>query len=321
MPSMAGRFPTPSPRTVIYVSILILTLTSLASGRPLSDAVCEAPTFTNIYRRSTPDHQKEIECYKLPYGVPGVISHLLTYWQVFWLSRGKLPLKPWKDVCTSPFNVLVNGASLIISVPVSAVTITRSNSYLFYELIAIWATMLAFTHGAVVVHSVIQSVNDWLKDNDEEGFKKKVCLWLLPYAIFDILGLAGLFTLEDSVIKHGPNADNARIVAGSFGGAYAFAAVLTGLLKYMYPRLIFGRILGHIRDDEWPRFIRILMASVFGVCCGVVCMVILSVFNSDVALAAITNNWGGAPTGDRQYLVWIFFVAQRLPMLCGLFGI
>lgn len=48
---------------------------------------------------------------------------------------------------------------------------------------------------------------------------------------------------------------------------------------------------------------------------GILFFGLFGAFYCDWILAALTNNWSGAPSNDIAALYWIYFVAKRFPML------
>jgi hypothetical protein len=69
--------------------------------------------------------ESELQCYGLPYGGIGFLSHLLTYWTVCCLVLGRKPLWPWKKLKASKTDLILSTISLLISVPIACFTIYR----------------------------------------------------------------------------------------------------------------------------------------------------------------------------------------------------
>src|SRR5436305_1744385 len=89
----------------LYLSLLAILVIVVASNIKLVSATPN-PSFSDILRPSpnvTGGPAGEIQCYALPYGAIGIISHLLTYWTMAWMAVGRLPLWPWHSLAKYRF--------------------------------------------------------------------------------------------------------------------------------------------------------------------------------------------------------------------------
>ena len=80
----------------------------------------------------------EIKCYALPYGLIGSISHILTYWTVFWLGLARKPYLPWAKLSFGRFDMGLSVIQMLITVTISSFTIVRCQNRCQLLLLAVW---------------------------------------------------------------------------------------------------------------------------------------------------------------------------------------
>jgi hypothetical protein len=97
-------------------------------------------------------NSNEIQCYALPYGGIGFLSHLLTYWAIFCLYFGRKPLWPsssteysWPDLGLGKFSLFTTVAMSIISM------VHCKNAWQFVLLATLKLTLSVFL-GSVAIN-------------------------------------------------------------------------------------------------------------------------------------------------------------------------
>jgi hypothetical protein len=240
----------------------------------------------------------EIQCYTLPFGILGFISHVLTYWSVACLYFGKRPLKPWGEhsaLKAGKWDVFLGILSLFGSVVPAAFTISACRNRWQFILLGVWKMLLSVTANAAALHQAIRICKEGFPYEEAEP------AWtLVIYSGGIVVGLTGLLSLVSEAI-----AGNAKlqIITYVFGGLVGLPLVV-GIFSFIYWICVCGRA---------KKTGGTLSAKSFGVAAGL--FGILAALYSDWALAAMTGNWIGAPSEDKQGLYWTYFGAKRLLIL------
>ncbi|KAF2181025.1 hypothetical protein K469DRAFT_713882 [Zopfia rhizophila CBS 207.26] len=110
----------------------------------------------------------EIQCYALPYGAIGIISHLLTYWTIAWMGVGKIPLWPWHNLKSSNFDMAVAVVTILTCIPLASVSIHRCRLSWHFVLIGVWKLITSVTLACVTIHRGIITRRA-LKSNSNSG--------------------------------------------------------------------------------------------------------------------------------------------------------
>jgi hypothetical protein len=165
---------------------------------------------------------------------------------------------------------------------------------------------MSITLGAVDLHRAIQ-----IKRQEQN---KKPFRWLTLYCLGTVVGMVGLISI---VIQTFALSKNIRIVTYTFGGVVLGISILIGLLaccclgtrrKTDYKAL--GDGAKNSTDKVWSGLI---LGGGSAFTAAIALFEVLAALYSDMILAAIANNWSGAPTDDNQYFYWTYFTAKRLP--------
>ena len=112
------------------------------------------------------------------------------------------------------------------------------------------------------------------------------------YWIGTICGIAGIFTVVHQTITTN---HNVLILTAVLGGAAGLGLLIALILFCVKASYVFAGLLG--------------LPTIF---------ILVAVFYSDLVLAAVDNNWLGAPSGPSKgsaVVYWTYFAAKRLPML------
>lgn len=136
-------------------SILVLALTSnfrLASAAPnpnhFTDLLLPSPNVTG-------GPAAEIQCYALPYGAIGIISHLLTYWTFAWMAIGRVPLWPWHTMRSWKFDLLLATLALCTCIPTASITIHRCRLSWHFILISVWKLVTSVSLACMSIHRCV----------------------------------------------------------------------------------------------------------------------------------------------------------------------
>jgi hypothetical protein len=289
----------------------------------------------------------ELQCYGLPYGIIGFVSHILTYWTICCLILGYKPLKVWKRLKHGKFNYGLSIVSLLWTLPSSIFTIYRCRNRWQFVCIAVWKTTMSFTLAVTALHrSVIlrrrhqyqqlhpspsiemhqnQSISteNLLNQNLYQTTGAETNLanpnWKDPnrpsWGIGRLISwwiLYGLGTVVGlagitSVVKHTFH-ENHKVRLIVYGFSAAVGIIAVGMGVIMF--CIVKCVSKTTRTGwaaTWGSF------SFFFAAMGSIA--VLAAFFSDWLLGALSENgWVGTPSEDVAPLYWSYFVAKRLPM-------
>src|SRR5262245_4249847 len=82
--------------------------------------------------------REQIRCYALPFGAIGFSSHVLTYLTVLCLTNGRSPWFPCTRLRWRRFNLGLGYLGLIITLPLTVLTMVRCRKSWSFILIAVW---------------------------------------------------------------------------------------------------------------------------------------------------------------------------------------
>lgn len=228
--------------------------------------------------------QDEIQCYSIPYGYLGIISHLITYWTVGCLALGLRPIwpfsKPWSLLKHSKLDMTLALLSVITCIPLAAFTIRRCHDRWQFVLVAVWKLVTSITLSCVGLH---RSVELRHKSRTREITRNPI-YWLALYILGVVAGMIGLVSL---VIKTWEFHTSIRAISFSVAAALAIFLLMA---------------IGVAPGIWWKLFWLAMGAGV------------ASALYGDMVLAAIAGAWYGVPSRDAEILYWSWFVAKRLPM-------
>ncbi|EDR10253.1 uncharacterized protein LACBIDRAFT_316957 [Laccaria bicolor S238N-H82] len=95
---------------------------------------------------------KEVQCYGLPYGGLGFVSHVPIYYTIVCLWRGRKPMMPFRPVKYSWFDLTLGVVGLCGSTAMSIVTIVRCRNTWQLLVIAIWKLSMSLLNGITAIH-------------------------------------------------------------------------------------------------------------------------------------------------------------------------
>lgn len=265
--------------------------------------------------------QQQLQCYALPYGLIGFISHLLTYLTMFLLARGRDPLFPWRFLRHKKFNMVISAVGLVTTVVVTLLTMMRCRNGWQLILVATWKLLLSLTLSIMAINAAtlidwgrIKGINSVLRGGGDGNGSKAGLVFELdkatgvfrkimvrsPFLLFGgVVGFVGIVNLVKGNI--GSNAQ-LRIITYVFAGAagvVTLATMVCALAVYPSQRYLSSNIFG---------------SFLFGCVCCLVCLTVLFALYSDWVLGTLAEDLTGAPSQDVVVFYVTYFMAKRLPM-------
>ena len=154
---VVGLRPCSNPFLTSWKGVLIVLLVfnaKSASANPFPDM---SEHLDNMFptKNVTGGPIGEIQCYALPYGAIGMISHLFTYWTIAWMGVGRTPMWPFHKMDHSKFDIALSAISLLTCIPVATISIHRCRLSWHFILIGIWKLTTSVTQGCVAVHRAL----------------------------------------------------------------------------------------------------------------------------------------------------------------------
>ena len=117
--------------------------------------VVALPAFLDPKRGSTP--QEEMQCYSLPYGALGFVSHLITYYSLVCLWFRVRPLWPTKKMNSWKWDLFVGIWAFIIPVAIAIFTIVRCRNGWQFLTIGIWKMFMSAMLGCSTISAALST--------------------------------------------------------------------------------------------------------------------------------------------------------------------
>jgi hypothetical protein len=298
---------------IAIASMILLPSTTLASPldhTPKALTARSLNTVADSLSPKAPGTAGQIQCYSLPYGAIGFISHILTYWTLICIMKGKQPLLFWKPLTWKWWGVWLAALMLALTIAISVWTIVRCRADWRVLVIAVWKLTMSATLGCVCLHRALMMERDvggkgyhpveaeTLNIGSGEKTTKvpwQLLAWLPLYGCGIIVGMSGLISL----VHHNWHNHLVQLVTVAFAGVIFGTAV------------VFAALVLCSSGGGADAF---FVGSVVGVGTIVSLIGVLSAFYSDWILAAVMGNMVGQPSSDIAPLYWTYFVAKRLPL-------
>ncbi|KAF9451090.1 hypothetical protein P691DRAFT_724712 [Macrolepiota fuliginosa MF-IS2] len=243
------------------------------------------------------DLQSGVQCYALPYGALGCVSHALTYYTLTCLWFGRSPLWPfWKLSCRT-YNIVITSGGLAISTIISIITIVNCQNIWQFSVIAAWKMSISLLSGITGIHVACATGK-----NGEASTKdtRKSMWWIVIYFLGMIAGMSGLMSL---VAKFLPLGGRLAILTGCFFGIMFISMVII--------LLPCTRNWGNDNQVSYTSWL------VDGSWKYSVLFTFLAAFYSDLALGMMTDNLIGLPSSKLNAAMFcLYFIAKRLMLLC-----
>lgn len=102
---------------------------------------------------------EELHCYNLPYGIIGLISHLLTYYTIICLCYGRRPFWPLGRVEKTWLNLVLPFVGTALCIWTSITTIIKCKNTWQLLLIGVWKLSMSLLNGLTALHVAIMVYN------------------------------------------------------------------------------------------------------------------------------------------------------------------
>jgi len=305
--------------TVIGLTVIGLTLVLHPSSTTALPSILIRGLGIIPHKDSAGGTIAELKCYSLPYGGIGFLSHVLTYWQIFWIGLGLKPLAPWSRLKHSLLDLALASIGLILSVAMSIIAIVRCREDWQFLLIAVWKLTLSVSLGCTCVHRglILDKVRRETNAQDIELTHPQLgprlkgnqgrngnsswiptpIFWVLIYALGVIVGMVGLC----SVVNKNIHIHKVMEFTAIWWALGTIFCLIPGLCYMIFKRRA---------CDGGGYCMSFWMFAVVGVCF----FEAFSVLYSDWVLGIVGDNLAGAPSSDIVKLYWIYFVAKRLSL-------
>lgn len=299
--------------------------------------VVALPAFLDPKRGSTP--QEEMQCYSLPYGALGFVSHLITYYSLVCLWFRVRPLWPTKKMNSWKWDLFVGIWAFIIPVAIAIFTIVRCRNGWQFLTIGIWKMFMSAMLGCSTISAAlstrpIDGVTSPTTSNGPEttkdtsqyemsaiyepqghnntqtplhqsrleqfvAVKRERENYSPAWLLLYLPGLITGLTGLFSLVKENWHIHAVQLITYIMWGVSGGLALLAGSAGLIAEE-------GFIKKTS-SAFIVLSSSSVMAV--GVV-----GALYSDWILGSIAGNYGGVPSGDNVWLYWGYFVAKKLPL-------
>lgn len=299
--------------------------------------------------------KEQIQCYALPYGGIGFASHALTYLTVVCLALGRNPLWPFRKLGNKVFNIVVSVIGLLITLPLTVLTMLRCRNEWQFILIAVWKLVLSLTLSTISIHAaayiqakrktrrgkaarrgaygpVQSSVSlpgsetdrlrgDYGADEEEleksskEDSKKKFRNVLWWLIPYFLGAVVGFVGVMHLVRNNFASNNRLRIITYAFAGVAGFPFALALIIAAVVE---VAKMCRRSRSERQSisKGIGDVLATSFGMVIGLMIFVAaLFSFYVDWVLAALADDLVGYPSSENAVFYWTYFAAKRLPML------
>ncbi|KAK4214913.1 hypothetical protein QBC37DRAFT_313340 [Rhypophila decipiens] len=285
----------------------------------------------------------QIQCYALPYGLIGFISHLLTYLTMYLLSRGRDPLLPWRFLRYKVYNLILSSLGLIITIVLTILTMVRCRNGWQLLLVATWKLTFSLTLSIMALHAAtlidwgrikringaIRRTREGVTISDSRKNGSKIGIITMPMGGNE--SRAGLIHEKDKVtgLFSKIMVWSPLLAVGGVVGFIGIASLVKGSIGHNTElkiiTYVFAAAAGVVTVATmicamvvYPDQ-RCLVSNIFGsflfggMCCLVVLTVLFALY-SDWVLGALADDLTGVPSQDVLVFYLIYFLAKRLPM-------
>jgi len=121
--------------------------------------------------------EDKFQQYSLPYGVLGVISHILTLWVMSCHFYGRTPWMPWRYLEYGLFNMCSTVISSLVSIGIAIFTLSRVQETQALVVLAAMQVVLNLMLDAVNVHRYFATRRRAKYETTEVGLIRGMVLW------------------------------------------------------------------------------------------------------------------------------------------------
>jgi len=254
---------------------------------------------------------KEIQCYSLPYGELGFLSHILTFYTVVMLYKDRSPLRPWKRLSHSFFDQILAMVGLAGGFVLTLITLVRCRRHwqlLLLGLSKLCTSLMNGLSGIALVERIERvrrtspgghSGGTMVADLESERVVREIekgMYSVLGFALYTVLfGTTFCLTGVISLVAQHWGMVKVQIIT------YVFISTVTVLaITAFYVNITASE--EERRDDR----VNLTLPITF---------VVGPPLYADWILGVVTGNLLGVPSGDSAGLYWSYFVLKRLTTL------
>jgi hypothetical protein len=280
---------------------------------------------------------QEMECYSLPFGALGFASHIFTYYTIIVLAMGRCPLRPWKLLACSWFDMCLSFIGLVGGSAIAVFTLVRCRDHWQLFVIAIWKLSMSVFNGVVGFHiaTIVRRFSKEQRSQDGLSAYLRLRRWdddrmasgkstsgegeVVRPATERVLiwGVLCKFS-SDSFEMQEPNDD---LTKTDFPGMFAgFIGLISLIIRNWddHPALhiivfVFSGVFGFTLVISTVTFF-FGEGSVLSFPITPLMFIMLSALFCDWSLGAMTDNLLGTPSGDSAGLYWSYFIFKRFTM-------
>lgn len=249
--------------------------------------------------------EEDIQCYALPYGTIGFVSHLITWYTVFILLGFRMPLNPLNKLRHTTFNICLAVISAIGTFSISILNIARCRQRWDLVLILVGKLVLTSTWGFATILAIIRHPRAIIWSNDPEVVYENFGTLA---AGFIISSIGGVFSLVGviAIAKEGIMSENSqvKVISGVFG------AFIGTILAVMALSVLVLPILPH---DTAGAYAGMLLLPCM-ILSGTLLIPALATLFSDWILGALARDIAGIAT-ETKTLYWLYFAFSKFMLL------
>jgi hypothetical protein len=266
------------------------------------------------------------ECFALPYGGLGFASHVLTYYCLIINILGRRPLMPWKMQKNSHINLALGLAQLISTTITSVLATTRCAQHASeFIMLSIWLIMTSIASSLagllgrgrwIFIRSKEREENRSQDMVDEYQYQQRAELaldvtqpgrnlekrakygqwlsWFLIGSCWFTGSILGLLAALNTLIITWHTVAAARNLTFGFVGCVVFAVIASSIVTRCWPG---------DRSTRWSQIMKFFLL-----------LGIYALFYIDWLVAAVMDNWAGAPDKldkSGRIIYWVYFACKR----------
>ncbi len=273
--------------------------------------------------------KEQIQCYALPYGGIGFASHILTYLTVLCLAKGVNPLVPCRPLRHKMFNLGLAILGILITLPITVLTMVRCRNSWQFILIAVWKLVLSVVLSSMAIHAACLTnpartkhlkearyspagdmawVDGVYMSNEDLTAERKrlrsafrnILWWGIPYFPGAIVGFVGVVDLVKHFIA---DSRELQTITYVFGGVAVGSILVVAIIIFI----------GSWEGENF--FSSLFGSSVFAAVFSFFVLTILFALYADWVLGCIAGDLVGFPSSDNAFFYWAYFAAKRLPII------
>ena len=267
-----------------------------------------------------------VQCYAIPYGAVGFVSHIVLYFSIVALALGRSPVMFWRQLAHKHVKNTLLIVSLLMTLVLTALSIARCHDTLALLLMAVGRLVVSQTlyYTAIHIVPVLRGCDANCLDTSAA-----VLYWLLLYAFGSTVGLAGLGQLVLQDFNSSERLRTGTFVFIALVCSIPTVALILSLQRAIRARqrLIRAEVVSDVesvgphlrsekeedRKEKREEHSTLARAILFAIIAFLLSFGVLFAVQSDWALGIIAGDLSGAPPSDSAALYWTYFIFALLP--------